>query len=150
MRTAFVLSGGGAKGDFEVGALEYLYSINIVPDVVCATSVGSINAIKIAEGPGGFEGLRSIWLDELVTNSDMYVPQPWLTEITNSNVLAFVTQSMRSLLEFLGSRVVLSGPPFGAGSGLFPLVGLYDTITAGVDIYELYQTIQRARSSRSI
>jgi predicted acylesterase/phospholipase RssA len=45
------LSGGGARGSFQVGALEYLYKVeNYRPDVISSTSVGSINALAIAQG----------------------------------------------------------------------------------------------------
>lgn len=83
MTTAIVLSGGGAKGDFEVGALRYLYNQNIRPDILCATSVGSINAIKLAEGEDpanpqqGLAGLEAIW-ESLRQNSDMYLEEEWL------------------------------------------------------------------------
>ncbi len=50
MTIAFSLSGGGAKGDFEVGALQFLFGQGISPDIVCGTSVGAINAAAIAEG----------------------------------------------------------------------------------------------------
>ena len=52
MPTAIVISGGGAKGDFEVGALRLLYDRGIRPDIICGTSVGAINGAKLAEGEG--------------------------------------------------------------------------------------------------
>jgi predicted acylesterase/phospholipase RssA len=47
---AIVLAGGGAKGSFEVGAVRYLYDQGIRPNILCGTSVGAINAAKLAEG----------------------------------------------------------------------------------------------------
>ena len=47
---AIVLSGGGTKGDFEVGAVRCLYEQGILPNILCGTSVGSVNALKLAEG----------------------------------------------------------------------------------------------------
>jgi Patatin-like phospholipase len=41
---AIVLSGGGTKGDFEVGAVRCLYEQGILPNILCGTSVGSVNA----------------------------------------------------------------------------------------------------------
>jgi predicted acylesterase/phospholipase RssA len=35
MNTALVLGGGGALGDFELGVLQYLYSYNIRPQIIC-------------------------------------------------------------------------------------------------------------------
>ncbi|MBX7224775.1 MAG: patatin-like phospholipase family protein [Chitinophagales bacterium] len=46
---ALVLSGGGAKGCFEVGAIKKLWDDGYRPDIICGVSVGSINAIKLAE-----------------------------------------------------------------------------------------------------
>ena len=48
--TAIVLSGGSAKGDFEVGAVRCLYNRGVRPKILCGTSVGSVNALKLAEG----------------------------------------------------------------------------------------------------
>lgn len=83
MTIALCLSGGGAKGDFELGALRYLYDRGIRPDIIASTSVGSVNAVKLAEGedpadPGrGLAGLERLW-SGLNTNNDMYVPAAWL------------------------------------------------------------------------
>ena len=38
-RPALVLSGGGAKGDFELGAIRALYDAGIVPPILVGTSV---------------------------------------------------------------------------------------------------------------
>jgi predicted acylesterase/phospholipase RssA len=46
---AVVLSGGGAKGVFESGAVHAFYQIGVEPDVVTGSSVGAINAIALAE-----------------------------------------------------------------------------------------------------
>jgi NTE family protein len=49
--TAFVLAGGGTKGSFEVGALEYLVRVaGIVPQIVTATSAGAVVAAVLAQG----------------------------------------------------------------------------------------------------
>ncbi len=48
--TAFVLAGGGTKGSFEVGALQYLVGMErITPDIVTATSAGAIAATVLAQ-----------------------------------------------------------------------------------------------------
>jgi predicted acylesterase/phospholipase RssA len=76
--TCLVLSGGGAKGSFEVGFLAYLKGIwdrlNIT--TVCGTSVGAVNAVPIAEsGPSGIDKLVTLWLN-LETDADMSEPHP--------------------------------------------------------------------------
>jgi predicted acylesterase/phospholipase RssA len=48
--TAFVLAGGGTKGSFEVGVLQYLVGVEqITPDVITATSAGAIAATVLAQ-----------------------------------------------------------------------------------------------------
>src|SRR5580698_9125485 len=48
--TAFVLAGGGTKGSFEVGALQYLVDTErIIPDVVTATSAGAVAAAVLSQ-----------------------------------------------------------------------------------------------------
>jgi predicted acylesterase/phospholipase RssA len=83
MTTALVLSGGGAKGSFEVGALVFLYGRNVRPDIICGCSVGAINGVKLAEGEdGASQGLKSllrIWL-ELRRNEDMFLCDDWVQQ----------------------------------------------------------------------
>lgn len=83
--TAISLSGGGAKGDFQLGAIRLLYDRGIRPNILCSTSVGSVNAIKLAEGehPGqpnlGLPGLEALW-SSLQRNSDMFHEEDWLND----------------------------------------------------------------------
>jgi NTE family protein len=50
MTKALVLSGGGARGAFQVGVMKYLEEINWKPDIVCGTSVGAVNAAAYGAG----------------------------------------------------------------------------------------------------
>lgn len=81
---AFVLSGGGAAGDFEVGAVRLLLQRGLQPAILIGTSVGAINATKLAEGEGsptqGFAGLLEVWLS-LRGNQDMWAPAFWLANL---------------------------------------------------------------------
>jgi predicted acylesterase/phospholipase RssA len=74
MSMAFVLSGGGAKGDFEIGpgAVRYLFEKGYRPQIIIGASVGAINAVKLADGLEGLKGLEEIWLG-LIQNT---VPTP--------------------------------------------------------------------------
>jgi predicted acylesterase/phospholipase RssA len=83
MPTAFVLSGGGARGDFQAGALDYLIGQKIEPDIIVSTSVGSLNGLMLAHGPKAMPRLRDIWMS-LRRNSDMYIDAPWLNRIDPS------------------------------------------------------------------
>lgn len=50
MKRALVLSGGGARGAFQVGVMKYLKEIGWEPDLICGTSVGAINAAAFGAG----------------------------------------------------------------------------------------------------
>lgn len=61
--TAFVLSGGGARGALQVGILRALLEHGERPDVVIGTSIGAWNAAWIARNPtlAGIAGLEAAW-----------------------------------------------------------------------------------------
>jgi len=70
MKTAFVLSGGGAKGSFQVGALKYLCKEKgIVPDVVIGISTGSLQGLAVAQQD--LDALEQVWLN-IKKDSDIY------------------------------------------------------------------------------
>ncbi len=53
---ALVLSGGGAKGAYEVGALKYLLLDKETQyDIICGVSVGALNASFLSMYPLGQE-----------------------------------------------------------------------------------------------
>ena len=41
-RTAIVLSGGGGFGKFHNGIFKALYETNMLPNIICGTSIGSV------------------------------------------------------------------------------------------------------------
>jgi hypothetical protein len=103
MNTALVLGGGGSLGDFELGVLQYLYRYNIRPQIICGTSVGAINAAKLAEGEGtpqetdrGFKGLQNIWLQNMHSSSDMYVKEPAFAALPDDIQSAILSQLAES------------------------------------------------------
>ena len=50
--SAIVLSGGGTRISFELGALSYLYQVERVnPRILAGTSAGAILAALLAQGP---------------------------------------------------------------------------------------------------
>lgn len=76
---ALVLSGGAAHGAFQAGAIQALFEMGWVPDVVCGASVGAINAAAVVAGLSP-EHLCTMWRD--VENRNVYrwrPPQDWLT-----------------------------------------------------------------------
>jgi NTE family protein len=69
-KLAIVLSGGGAKGAFQVGALDQLINGHGVrPAIVVGTSTGAIQALGVAQND--VTGLLSVW-SGLRGNSDIY------------------------------------------------------------------------------
>jgi len=60
MKRALILSGGGARGAFQIGVWQYLQERNWTPDIVCGTSVGAINAVAIGAGMP-LDRLLQIW-----------------------------------------------------------------------------------------
>jgi predicted acylesterase/phospholipase RssA len=58
-KTAFVLSGGGASGAWQVGALKAFSKAGIKPDFISANSAGSLNAVGYAFA--GMDALEAMW-----------------------------------------------------------------------------------------
>jgi NTE family protein len=56
------LTGGGARGATQVGALRALIEAGIVPDLIAGTSAGAVNAAWFALHPGTVAELQDIWL----------------------------------------------------------------------------------------
>ena len=82
-----VLSGGGARSSFQLGALRYLYDReDITPSVFTGTSVGSILASVLAQYPDherqrhALAELERIWLG-MTHNSDMFTELPWFARL---------------------------------------------------------------------
>lgn len=57
---ALILSGGGARGSYQVGVIKYLNEIGWIPDMVCGTSIGAINAVAYGSGLST-EELTDLW-----------------------------------------------------------------------------------------
>ena len=102
IRTGLALGGGGTRGDFQVGALRYLYDEKkFRPDAIAGTSVGAINAVDLVMGDdaatetmparNAAARLAQTWLS-LTGNQDMWAEEPWLTKATRS-----VRQLIRSI-----------------------------------------------------
>lgn len=63
--TAFVLSGGGARGAFQVGALRALLEHGEHPQVIVGTSIGAWNGAMLARDPSlaTLDRLADLWRD---------------------------------------------------------------------------------------
>lgn len=82
-----VLSGGGAKGAAEVGALKYIEELGLPVDFICGTSIGGL--------VGGFYamGYRAADLEELFRSQDWGV---MLTDRVSSEFIPYSTKMNRA------------------------------------------------------
>jgi NTE family protein len=87
-RRALVLSGGGAKGSFQIGAMEELiFNRGLDFEILCGVSVGALNASFLAQAlfdpihpdvslqnlKESFISLRHLWLEEIIGNESVYL-----------------------------------------------------------------------------
>lgn len=77
-KRALVMSGGGARGSFELGAVDYLVNdMQLDFDVIAGVSVGSLNAVMLAQGMGReglesqLEALKQLWFG-IAGDRDIY------------------------------------------------------------------------------
>jgi NTE family protein len=98
--TAFVLAGGGTKGSFEVGALQYLIATEgIVPDIITATSAGAIGAVVLAQArtlPEFAHRVQQMEDDILAMTRTGYVfgEQPWLRTLRGTSLGDEIMQAL--------------------------------------------------------
>ncbi len=128
IRRGLALGGGGTRGDFQVGALLYLYNEKgFRPDAIAGTSVGSVNAVDLVMGDdeatattparSAASRLAETWLS-LTDESSMWGEEPWL-----KNAKAKVRKTLRSF-----SVEGLLSLPYAAISGsvaISDLVGVF-------------------------
>lgn len=80
-----VLSGGGSRASFQLGALQWLYRHDPLfdPTMFVGTSAGAIVAAVLAQGTGREEQstfndlLTDLWF-EMDSSDQMFTPRPWL------------------------------------------------------------------------
>jgi NTE family protein len=142
MTTALVLAGGGAKGSFQVGALQYLYGNRFCADIICSTSVGSVNAVQLAHGgtiatqAAAFNELKTIWETELTFNQDMYKEARWLTT---------VSAATRAQIEQLYSGQI-DVPSVVGTALLFPPLAIGQAIELGINLEDALKKLAAASS----
>ena len=59
MKTAIVLSGGGAKGSYQLGVWKALRELHIIYDIVTGTSIGALNGVLMCEN--SYFKAKRIW-----------------------------------------------------------------------------------------
>jgi NTE family protein len=113
--TAFVLSGGGARGALQVGALRALLEAGERPDVVIGTSIGAWNGAWLARTPTleGIEALAAAWRSLHPTGVLLGTDPP-----ANAP-----TQAVRSMRLLAVARRLTSGYP-----SVYPNTGLQNLV----------------------
>ena len=115
--TAFVLSGGGARGALQVGALRALLERGERPDLIIGTSVGAWNGAWLAMGPTQerMEMMAKVWASvhpmRVLLGRDRIPPATTQQAITGILVLAAarnVTRGNPSLYSDIGLRQMLA------------------------------------------
>jgi NTE family protein len=141
-RVAIALSGGGSKGDFQVGVLRYLYETGVRPDIVTGSSVGAINALKLAEGDGpdgnAQQRLEHFWR-QLEGDSDMYELEAWVQTIHDLRIQQLFTRSHGTH----GASAVASWLRL-------PALLVSGLIASGVSIESISDAIDKAAAAQSI
>ncbi|MEO7000966.1 MAG: patatin-like phospholipase family protein [Ktedonobacterales bacterium] len=113
--TAFVLSGGGARGALQVGALRALLERDIQPDVIVGTSIGAWNGAWLAAHPtlGGMDELADIWRglrsEQVLLGRDiLHAPPQALTGVLMLAAAQRMTRGYPSLYSDAGVRQLLT------------------------------------------
>jgi NTE family protein len=115
--TAFVLSGGGARGALQVGALRALYEAGIAPDVLIGTSIGAWNAAVLARFPleEALARMTEAWRQSqpaqilLGRESRLSMPPPQaLTGVLMLSAIRRVSQGYPSLYSDTGQKRLIA------------------------------------------
>jgi predicted acylesterase/phospholipase RssA len=125
-------------------------------DVLSGTSVGALNAAKLAEGGPALTELEAIWLG-LQRSADLYLEHQWfqLLESTIKSLFRgpgaaaaagrfIVSYAMNKMLGALASA-------FGIPGILYTIVtSLYPVVTGVVDLVRYYDAVKQALAAKSL
>lgn len=117
--TAFVLSGGTARGALQVGALRALLERDLHPDLIVGTSIGAWNGAWLARNPTleGISGLEHLW----------QTAHPIRVLLGREPIAATPQQAVRGVLIVAAGQRVAAGHP-----SLYSDAGLRQFITKAV------------------
>jgi predicted acylesterase/phospholipase RssA len=115
--TAFVLSGGGARGALQVGAVRALLEAGLEPDVLIGTSIGAWNAAVMARFPlqEALERMTAVWRQtqpaQILLGRESRVngaPEQALTGALMVAAIRRVTQGYPSLYSDTGQKRLIA------------------------------------------
>ena len=101
---ALVLSGGGAKGAYEVGVWSALHEAGLAGDVaaVSGTSIGAVNAALFASWPDP-KGAETLWLENI---GKVFVPNDRILQVASERKYAeFLAEKLKESAEIAGIPV---------------------------------------------
>ena len=119
MQPSLVVSGGGTKGAFEVGALEFLTrDADFYPPIMAGTSAGSLICAPLAQARDAshFQELVGVVRHNALAITDMsslFGRQPWLDEISDTPLGDFINQIIS-----IRTRPAIATDPDGAADPL--------------------------------
>ena len=95
MKNALVISGGGSKGAFAIGAIEHLLELGIKFDILIGTSTGALIAPMLATGH--FETVKHVYQN--VRTRDLLRRHWWITMPWRRSI--YSTKGLKSLIDKL-------------------------------------------------
>lgn len=96
-RLAIVLSGGGAKGAFQVGVLDALINTHgVKPAIVVGTSTGAIQALGVAQND--VTGMLNVWTS-IKSNRDIYKEREGIVGALLGEKALYDASPLRKLLK---------------------------------------------------
>lgn len=156
-KRALVLSGGGAKGSFQIGVLEQLlFTHRLDFQILCGVSVGALNAAYLAQAPRGtteaenlqhlqetFRDLRRLWLEEITGNRSIYTSRGGDVAAALGADSIYDTEPLRDLIWTRLSPQKLAASKRILRIGVVTLEdGNYDTkMAASLDVQQVRQFV---------
>ncbi len=108
-KLGLILEGGGAKGVYQMGAIEALYEAGVVFDGVAGTSIGAVNgAVLVSEG---VERMASLW-DEVTFSTVFDIDPDWISRYKNKDfdldMMSYAGKKLTNLREVIKDSYVKS------------------------------------------
>ncbi|YAF97255.1 MAG: patatin-like phospholipase family protein [Nodularia sp. CChRGM 3473] len=98
-----VLTGGGAKGAYQAGALKYIAEIGLVPHIIAGTSIGALNGAVLSSYrpfPQAVEQLNQFW-HQLATSEILRPNTAILRRTLSYTAQTFIPNLRLWMLDFL-------------------------------------------------
>ncbi len=129
-KLAFVLSGGGARGALQVGALRALLEAGYKPDILTGTSIGSVNTAFLAIHGINLESIDALtdaWHDAAVAD---LLPSNYLWLTVRTFFQRPVTHSVHRMESFFRSQGITPELKYGDIQGV-TLLSIAADLTSG-------------------